>query len=215
MDYYFGHDPMALNLPAQKMMGKDLMGAAIAKRGQTATDVYLPSGKWFDYRSGKQIVSKGQWLKQLAVVQNELLTLPLFARDGAIIPVNPQLTMPLSSDVPLVLAARVYGNGGEFTLYEDDGATNAYLKGEMRQTTLMTKEIANGVQLTINSQGDYANAPKSRPINIEWFGLEGKVKAVKLNGKAITGWKQQESRVLIESSALLVEQQINLTVLFE
>jgi len=215
MDYYFGHDPMALNLPAQKMMGKDLMGAAIAKRGQTATDVYLPSGKWFDYRTGKQIVSKGQWLKQLAVVQNEVLTLPLFARDGAIIPVNPQLTMPLSSDVPLVLAARVYGNGGEFTLYEDDGATNAYLKGEMRQTTLTTKEIANGVQLAINSQGDYANAPKSRPINIEWFGLEGKVKTVELNGKAITGWKQQESRVLIESSALPVEQQINLTVLFE
>lgn len=215
MDYYFGQDPMARNLPSQKMMGKDLMGAAIAKRGQTTVDVYLPSGKWFDYRTGKVTISKGQWLQQLAVVENEILTLPLFARDGAIIPVNPQQEMPLTSDVPVTLAARIYGDHGEFTLYEDDGATNAYLKGEVRQTSLVAQEMANGVQLSINTRGDYVNAPQSRPVKVEWFGLEGKIKTVELNGKAISGWKQQGNKLAMESSALPVDQQMVFSVLFE
>ncbi|OLQ81134.1 glycoside hydrolase family 31 [Photobacterium proteolyticum] len=215
MDYYFGGDPMAKNLPAQKMMGKDLLGAAIAKRGQTATDVYLPSGTWFDYRTGKQVVSKGEWFKQLSVIDNDVLTLPLFARQGAIIPVNAQQEMPLTSDVPVVLGARIYGSNGEFTLYEDDGATNAYLKGELRKTTLKTKGMTNGVQLLISSEGEYANAPAARPLHLEWFGLEGKVKTVKLNGKPMTGWKQQEGGIVIESAALPVEKQLTVSVEFE
>ncbi|MCW8331237.1 DUF5110 domain-containing protein [Photobacterium sp. SDRW27] len=214
MDYYFGDDAKAHNLAAQKMMGKDLMGAAIAKMDQTAVDVYLPSGQWFDYRTGEMITGKGEWLKQLPVYKDGVLTLPLFARDGAIIPVNPQQEMPLSSDVPLTMAARIYGQNGAFTLYEDDGATNAYLKGEVRKTTLAVQETANGVQLKVSTSGDYANAPQSRPVHIEWFGLQEKVEAVKLNGKAISGWKQQGNRVVIEHSALPVKQQLTLSVTF-
>ena len=214
MDYYFGDDANARNLAAQKMIGKDLVGAAIAKMGQSTVDVYLPRGNWFDYRTGKMTASKGEWLKAQSAYDNGVLSLPLFARDGAIIPVNPQLEMPLTSDVPLTLAARVYGHNGAFTLYEDDGATNAYLKGELRKTTLAAKDVDNGVQLQITTSGDYANAPQSRPLQIEWFGLQQKVKAVTLNGKAISGWKQQDNRLVIEHSALPVKQELNLTVSF-
>ena len=143
------------------------------------------------------------------------MTLPLFARQGAIIPVNAQQEMPLTSDVPVVLGARIYGSNGEFTLYEDDGATNAYLKGELRKTTLKTKGMTNGVQLLISSEGEYVNAPATRPIHLEWFGLKGKVKAVQLNGKPMTGWKQQGNGLEVETAALSVEKQVTVTVLFE
>ncbi|WP_299018512.1 TIM-barrel domain-containing protein [uncultured Photobacterium sp.] len=213
MDYYFADDLEAHNLAGQKMMGKDLMGAAIAKMGQTAVDVYLPSGQWFDYRTGQLFDSKGEWLKQLPVYDNGVLTLPLFARDGAIVPVNPQQAMPLSSDVPLILAARIYGSDGEFTLYEDDGATNAYLHGEVRKTTFKTHDTDNGVQLVIDTQGSYANAPQSRPLQIEWLGLKGKVKALELNGQELTGWKQDGTQLVFEHVALPVSNQISVSVI--
>ncbi|ELR63494.1 Alpha-glucosidase [Photobacterium marinum] len=212
MDYYFADDAKAHNLAGQKMMGKDLMGAAIAKMGQQAVDVYLPRGKWYDYRTGKAVDSKGEWLKQLPVYDQNLLTLPLFARDGAIIPMNPEQTMPLSSEVPLTLAARIFGSDGEFTLYEDDGATNAYLNGGLRKTTFNTQHKGSEFKLTIVAEGNYANAPQARPLHIEWLGLQGKVKAVELNGKKVQGWKQQGEELVIEHSALPVNKTIQLSV---
>ncbi|SQD78256.1 TIM-barrel domain-containing protein [Moritella yayanosii] len=210
MDYYFGSDPKALNLPGQKMMGKDLMGAAIAKMGQKAVDLYLPAGKWYDYRTGEMTVSKGEWRKQQPVYYNGVIRLPLFARDGAIIPVNPQQKMPLTSDVPLTLAAKIYGTPGTFILYEDDGASNAYLKGELRQTSLTTRVTEEGLLLTVEAKGDYRDAPTARPLSIEWYGIEGKVNAIKLNGKLISGWTQQAGVVSVSTTALPVKKKAEL-----
>jgi alpha-glucosidase len=210
MDYYYGSDLQAVNLPGQKMMGKDLMGAAIAKMGQKSVDLYLPAGKWYDYRTGEMTVSKGESRKQLPVYHNGVIRLPLFARDGAIIPVNPQQKMPLTSDVPLTLAAKIYGSPGTFTLYEDDGASNAYLKGELRQTSLTTREIEEGLLLIVEVKGDYRDAPTARPLSIEWYGIEGKVKAIELNGKLISGWTQQDGVVSVSTAALSVKKKVEL-----
>lgn len=210
MDYYYGSDLQAVNLPGQKMMGKDLMGAAIAKMGQKSVDLYLPAGKWYDYRTGEMTVSKGESRKQLPVYHNGVIRLPLFARDGAIIPVNPQQKMPLTSDVPLTLAAKIYGSPGTFTLYEDDGASNAYLKGELRQTSLTTREIEEGLLLIVEVKGDYRDAPTARPLSIEWYGIEGKVKAIEFNGKLISGWAQQDGVVSVSTAALSVKKKVEL-----
>lgn len=213
MDYYYGNDPQAVNLSAQKMMGKDLLGAAIAKMGQKALDLYLPVGKWYDYRTGKMTVSKGEWLKQQSVYDNGVIRLPLFARDGAIIPVNPQQKMPLTSDVPLTLAAKIYGSQGAFTLYEDDGATSAYLKGELRQTSLTTRIIEDGLLLTVEAKGHYRDAPTVRPVSIEWYGIEGKVQAVELNGNVISEWTQQDGVVSVSTTAQPVKQKVELKLI--
>jgi alpha-glucosidase (family GH31 glycosyl hydrolase) len=215
MDYYYGNDPQALNLPSQKMMGKDLLGSGIAKMGQKAVDLYLPAGKWYDYRTGEMTVSKGEWRKQQPVYHNGVIRLPLFARDGAVIPVNPQQKMPLTSDVPLTLAAKIYGTQGAFTLYEDDGASTAYLKGELRQTSLTTRVTEGGLLLTVEAKGDYLDAPTARPLSIEWYGIEGKVKAIELNGKRIFGWTQQGGAVIVSTPALSVNDKAELKLVLD
>ncbi|PKH09342.1 TIM-barrel domain-containing protein [Moritella sp. Urea-trap-13] len=215
MDYYYGNDPQAVNLPGQKMMGKDLLGAGIAKMGQKVMDLYLPAGKWYDYRTGEMTVSKGEWRKQLPVYHNSVIRLPLFARDGAIIPVNSQQKMPLTSDVPLTLAAKVYGTQGTFILYEDDGASNAYLKGELRQTSLTTREIEEGLLLTVEAKGDYQNAPAARPLSIAWYGIEGKVKAIELNGSVISDWTQQDGVVSVSTTDLPVNNKTELKLVID
>ncbi|UTV26539.1 TIM-barrel domain-containing protein [Photobacterium atrarenae] len=215
MEYYFGEDLQAHNLPAQKMMGQDLLGVAVAQLGQTAVDIYLPRGTWYDYRTGKAITSKGEWLSQVPLYQNQILTLPLYAREGAIIPVNPQQSMPMSSAVPLTLAARIYGKGGEFTLYEDDGATNAYLQGKVRKTTLSSRETPAGVALRVTTSGSYPDAPQRRPFHFAWFGLGEKVVSVTLNGQPVSEWRQQGGQLSIRHEALDVSDALNLEVEFE
>jgi alpha-D-xyloside xylohydrolase len=47
-----------------------------------ARDLYLPKGRWVDYRT-KKTVEGGRWLKGYAA---PLEVLPLFVREGAQIP---------------------------------------------------------------------------------------------------------------------------------
>ncbi|UXI00030.1 TIM-barrel domain-containing protein [Photobacterium sp. TY1-4] len=215
LEYYFGDDQQAYNLPAQKMMGPSLMGAAVAKLGQQSVDVYLPRGTWYDYRTGRAIESQGQWLSSVPLYQDQVMTLPLYAREGAIIPVNPQQSMPMSSEVPEALAARIYGKSGAFTLYEDDGQTRAYLQGKVRKTTLSTRETTNGVALQVTTEGSYDGALQQRPIQLAWFGLTQKVAAVTLNGKPVGEWTQQGEQVRISNPAVDVRQPLEINIRFE
>jgi len=151
LEYYYPHDEQAKNLGQIKMVGPFLVGSAIAKQGEKTTSIYLPKGIWFDFRSGDKIVSKGQWVKQDLYI-NKLFTLPLFAKQGALVPesVNKANTL------------KVFGFGEqEFNWYDDDGASTAYQHGDYQKIHLQSKQKqvqlsrVTGSKLTIN--------------NIEWI----------------------------------------------
>lgn len=81
--------PMALAYPGdtaaareqfQYLFGPDLLVAPIYQSG-TQRSVYLPKGKWIDYWSGKP--EDGQ---RTVVVDSGLEKMPLFVREGAIVP---------------------------------------------------------------------------------------------------------------------------------
>src|SRR5437879_8965032 len=67
----------------------------------------------------------------------DLTTMPLYVRAGAIIPLGPvrQYTSE-KVDGPLTLQIYPGGNGG-FLLYEDDGSTFNYRKGEWMGIQMM------------------------------------------------------------------------------
>lgn len=62
----------------QFMLGADVVVAPVMKQGGTSRDVYLPAGKWRDYKTG-QLYDGGRWLKAFPA---PLDTLPLFTREG-------------------------------------------------------------------------------------------------------------------------------------
>ncbi|NQU53714.1 MAG: DUF5110 domain-containing protein [Bacteroidetes bacterium] len=120
----------------QYMMGEFLMVAPLFNMDE-GRKVILPKGKWYDFYTG-EYVGNGEIIQ----VENGFEKLPLFVKDGGIIPMMPKIrqTSEWVENTPLEI--RVYGKtDGKFVLYDDDGKTFNFEKGEY--TTKMLK-VENG-----------------------------------------------------------------------
>ncbi len=124
-------DPHGDDHPYQFFLGRDLLVAPVY-RSQTASggwreDVYLPAGRWIDYWTG-DVFEAGPDGRTLDVPV-DLATLPVFVRDGAIIPMYPESLYDGETPAdPLTLDIHPH-DVSEYTLYEDDGDTRAYRDG--------------------------------------------------------------------------------------
>ena len=89
--------------------------------------VYLPAvpGGWYDFWTGAALAG-GQTIDAPAPYE----TIPVHVRAGSIVPFGPELQY--SSEKPAdPLTVWVYaGADGEYSLYEDDGASYGYERGE-------------------------------------------------------------------------------------
>ncbi len=108
----------------QFMLGDSLLVAPIFA-GQTSRQVTLPPGDWFDFYTGERVGSGG-----VIEVTPGLDQIPLFVRDGGIIPLIPAARrMPRKGEV-LPLEIRHYGQReGALDLYDDDGESFDFEKG--------------------------------------------------------------------------------------
>jgi alpha-D-xyloside xylohydrolase len=64
------------------LYGRDLLVAPVTVAGATSRQVYLPQGRWLDYNDKRAIYSGGTTITAPA----PLGTIPLFVREGAIVP---------------------------------------------------------------------------------------------------------------------------------
>ena len=90
-------------------------------------DVWLPQGEWFDFFDGRRYVSRPADGRRMEVWR-DLDRLPVFAKAGAIVPLQAQGDGEALNSVanPQNLQAVVFpGASGSFTLWEDDGAPEA------------------------------------------------------------------------------------------
>ena len=101
----------------------------------------------------------------------DLATMPLFVRAGAILPLGP-VRQHTGDVIDRPVSVQVYpGDDGLFTLYEDDGLTFDYRRGnwmgiEMRWTDAMrrlTLRLANGSKML---------SPASRRLSIRLVGTQ-------------------------------------------
>ena len=131
--------PELLELDDQYMIGDDLLAAPLLA-GESFRQVYLPPGMWYDYETGQPYEGG-----QMVWVSPGLERMPLFVRDGAIIP-----TMPARDHLPgpgqsLPLDIRCYGSApGRFALYDDDGLSYGYERGLCQWRQLETQATADG-----------------------------------------------------------------------
>jgi alpha-D-xyloside xylohydrolase len=127
----FPNDPKVGNLGDEYMFGPSFLVAPVTDQGATSRTVYLPAGAdWYNYWTNERIHG-GQEIRAEAPID----TLPLFVRAGSIIP----LGAPIEStkDTQRIAKIRIYtGADGDTTLYQDDGMTYAYEKGESSITHL-------------------------------------------------------------------------------
>jgi len=117
----FQDDECVHNLCDQFLFGEGIMVAPICRPSQDKRVVYFPQGKWFDFWSDEVYFGNGSTL-----VDAPIDVLPLFVRDGSIIPsVEPKNYSGerMSEALHLDIYASEHA---DYSLYEDDGISYAY-----------------------------------------------------------------------------------------
>ncbi|HJX71771.1 MAG TPA: TIM-barrel domain-containing protein [Bacteroidales bacterium] len=142
----YPNDPNTYTIDDQYFFGKDLLVCPVTVKGAKTRTLYLPKGDWYDYWTGKKMEG-GRYINVLTPLEN----MPVFARAGAIIPMQPEMNHtgekpvnPLTLDIyPLSATA--------FDLYEDDGLTLDYQKGEYALTQIEYRQDKNFAFVDIHS----------------------------------------------------------------
>lgn len=107
----------------QFMVGTSLLVAPLFT-GEMSRKIILPQGDWFDFYTGAY-AGNGE----IIVVTPELSRIPVYVKDGGIIPLFPPISKLDGQKHPLEI--RCYGNKSAiYNLYDDDGETYNYEKGD-------------------------------------------------------------------------------------
>lgn len=101
--FHHPEDKICWHIDDEYYFGDDFLVAPVMN-SEGRRDVYLPEGKWVNFFTGERI-DGGQWLKDLEV---PLELMPVYVREGAVIPVYPELVdctddMDLTKTVNLVI----------------------------------------------------------------------------------------------------------------
>jgi alpha-glucosidase/alpha-D-xyloside xylohydrolase len=143
------------------LWGPSLLVAPVTAKGATSRRLYLPRGRWYDFWTGEPV--EGGREVDRAV---DLSTVPLYVRAGTILPMGPvRQSTDEPADGPLTL--RVYsGADGRFRLYEDDGVSFAYRRGDWMGIDLAWDDRDRRLSLRL-SDGSRMRPPLERRIEVE------------------------------------------------
>jgi alpha-glucosidase (family GH31 glycosyl hydrolase) len=177
---HYPEDPLAAGRGDQYLWGRDVLVAPITEPSADKRLLYLPKGAWYDYWTGERIDGGREITRGV-----DLETMPIYVRAGAILPLGPvkQYTAE-KSDEPLSIS--VYpGADGEFLLYEDDGKSFNYRKGEWIGVRMkwndakrvLTLELAKGSRMLAPARREIEVKvqPTSRTVHFEGKRLEVKL----------------------------------------
>lgn len=166
-------DPRALTCDDEYFFGDSFLVAPVLQPGAAEREVYLPAGLWWDYWTNAS--TEGGTESSRTV---DLKTLPLYVKAGSVVPFGPirqYAAQPLEE--PLTL--RVYpGADGSFALYEDDGESFRYERGEFTRIVCTWKDAEHKLTLRVDPNGKPATG---RQIQVEMAGGSGR-KALTVRG---------------------------------
>lgn len=174
------NDENVYEIGDQYLFGQQLMVCPVTTKGAQTRSVYLPEGEWYDWWTGKKYSGK-----QYVHVLTPLDSMPLFAKAGAIIPMQPFMNYVGEKAVDTI-TLDVFPGNGSFTLYEDDGESLNYQQGNFSTTTISV----SGSKITIGKpEGTFK--PTARNYLIK-FRASAKPRSVTVNN----WWYDEKEKVL-------------------
>ena len=154
-------------------------------------DVPLPKGDWFNYWTGEKLAG-GRAIQ----VNPPVDTLPVYVRAGTILPQQPVVqNVDEAPKGPLEL--RVYpGPDCRGDLYQDDGNTFAYQKGDFLRVHFTCETSPDKVRVQMSpAEGSYR--PWFRDVQVIVYGVD-KARDVVVDGKPAKNWKSAAGAVTLE-----------------
>ncbi|HKU88356.1 MAG TPA: TIM-barrel domain-containing protein [Steroidobacteraceae bacterium] len=157
----FIDDLAARDVKDEYLFGNAFLVAPVYKYQARSRPVYLPAGtSWYDFHTGKRFEG-GQTVEAAA----PLGRMPLYVRAGSIVPVGPDLQYS-SEKKPGDITLLVFpGENGTFELYEDDGVSYGYEKGEFSRIPIGYIDSIGSVVVGARS-GSYPGMPGQRTFRV-------------------------------------------------
>ena len=177
----FPEDRECRRTDMQFMFGESLLVAPVVEKGARTREVYLPKGRWYDWYDGT-VYEGGHYV----TVPAPLDKTPVLVKEGGIVPTGPVVQNTEQADGSSLLI-RCYPKEGEkasYTLYEDDGESLAYQRGENARTTFscILENSVYHIEYETVCSGSFA-APARGDVKMQFPGR--KAKAVYVNGKKV------------------------------
>ena len=171
---YFDYpqDENAYHNGQEFLLGDNLLAAPIVSAGVgpgrvgTQTVWFPPRDTWYNLFTGEKFAGDTN-----ALVAADINEFPFYAKGGVPVPMQPYT--PRMATTPLTtLRVRCYpgpdGVTGHSTLYEDDGVSTGYKRGQFAVTPLSYTRRGNVITVTVGAaQGRYASQPARRNILVE------------------------------------------------
>jgi alpha-glucosidase len=203
-------DPHVFNLNDEYLFGPEILVAPILDEGAKERSVYLPEGCWIDYWT--DTIYTGP---KSITISAALEALPLFVRQGAIIPMGPEMQYSSQRQLdPLTL--EIYrGADRSISLYEDDGESTAYQDGVYAETrfdvTHRDHELICRLGQTQGAFADHVaertiimNIHQQRRVNVVTCSNEPVAAQAAADSltRASTGWHWDQSRRVLSIKLL-------------
>jgi alpha-glucosidase (family GH31 glycosyl hydrolase) len=173
---HFPDDPKAVECADQYLWGRNVLVAPVLEKGATSRRVYLPRGAWYDFWTHERVEGGREIVRPV-----DLETIPLYVREGSILPLGPvkQFT---GEKIDGPISVSIYpGADASFLLYEDDGASFDYRKGEWMGIQMAWDDKQRIFSLNL-APGSRLLPPGPRAMVVE---LAGTARRLTFEGKAV------------------------------
>ena len=172
----FQDDPACYDEGVDFMLGDSLLVANVVEKGAKTRRVYLPAGrKFYDFYT-RAVYEGGQTIE----IPVTMASIPLFLPEGAIVPLaTNQIFNAATESITGLHLICAPDRDGSFTLYEDDGITMGYQRGEFCRTRI---EMTGGKRTTLafHQEGSYPTAVETLELDVihrenapYWVTLDG------------------------------------------
>jgi alpha-D-xyloside xylohydrolase len=139
-------DPKVRSIDDAFLIGDSMLAAPLLA-GSSKRKVYFPEGNWYALTTGRQYVGKRAYTIDVGLDE-----LPLFVKEGSIIPLA-EPVQHVAADTVFALTCHVFGEPCRpFTLFEDDGETFNFEQGDCNRVTLRWDAAKGG---TVERAGGY------------------------------------------------------------
>ena len=186
----FNGDWQVTNIKDQWMFGPALMVCPVAHYKARNRSVYFPKQTgWYNLYSG-EYVEGGQSL----IVDAPYERIPVFVREGSIIPFGPEIQYSDEKPAELINLYVYAGKDGQFMLYEDEGVNYNYEKGKYATIDITYDDSSKTITFG-KRNGQFNGMLKQRRFNVVLITREQpkalnmenpEGKLVQYNGKAVS-----------------------------
>lgn len=157
---HYPDDLLAAARGDEYLWGRDVLVAPVVEPRTLLRPLYLPRGLWYDFWTEERVHGGREITRTV-----DLETTPLYVRAGAILPMGP-VKQYTGEQVDAPLSLVVYpGADGSGSVYEDDGHTFGYQRGEWMRIRTAWNDSDRTLSLRL-AEGSGRIAPMPRRIEV-------------------------------------------------